>query len=182
MRLGTSDRARSIRRLTAFLLLASAVAFALGVSVERSSSGEIGGARAPHDPTASAGEGNEQQESSEDGGEGSAEHEASERAGGHQPGEGVETLLGINPESTGLVAAALALSVLLALAVWLSGSAPLLLAVIAVALVFDAFDVRELIHQAGESRPGLASIAAVVALLHLGVAAAGAVALARGRA
>jgi hypothetical protein len=38
------------------------------------------------------------------------------------------------------------------------------------ALLWAALDIREVIHQIGESRAGIAGIAATVAALHLGAA------------
>ena len=44
-------------------------------------------------------------------------------------------------------------------------------AVALIMLAFAALDIRELSHQLHESRPGLAALAATVALLHLAAAA-----------
>ena len=78
-----------------------------------------------------------------------------------------EKLLGINPEATGLVIIAVALSLLLA-ALTLTVGSPLVPAAVAAAmLAFTVLDVREVTHQLTESRPGLAALAATVALLHL---------------
>ena len=105
------------------------------------------------------------------GGEGAASGESSTvHAAEHSP----ETVLGVNPEATGLVVTAVAVSVLLAALILTVGS-PLLAAVVAlVMLAFIALDIREVTHQLNESHPGLAALAATIALLHL---AAGAVAL-----
>ncbi|WP_143447412.1 hypothetical protein [Kineosporia sp. R_H_3] len=78
-----------------------------------------------------------------------------------------ESLLGVNPESTSLVVAAVLLSVLLAVLVLTVGSPLVAVAITATMVAFTALDVREIAHQLNESRPGLASLAAVVALLHL---------------
>jgi hypothetical protein len=43
--------------------------------------------------------------------------------------------------------------------------------VVVACLAFTAFDLREVAHQAGESRTGLALVAALVAALHLAAAA-----------
>jgi len=78
-----------------------------------------------------------------------------------------ENLLGINPEATGLVVIAVALSLLLA-ALILAAQSPMVAAGIAVTmLAFTVLDIREVTHQLNESRSGLAALAAVVALLHL---------------
>ena len=74
---------------------------------------------------------------------------------------------GINPEATGLVVIAVALSLLLA-ALIMTVASPLVPAGIAAAMpAFTVLDVREVTHQLAESRSGLATLAAAVALLHL---------------
>ena len=65
-----------------------------------------------------------------------------------------------------------AASLLLAFGVWrFPGLRPLLVLVALAALTFCAFDVREAVHQASESRTGLIVVAAIVAALHLAAAA-----------
>jgi len=83
-----------------------------------------------------------------------------------------ETLLGVNPEATGLVVIAVAVSLVLA-ALILTVRSPLLAAGVApVMLAFTALDIREVAHQVNESHSGLAPLAATVALLHLAAGAA----------
>lgn len=95
-----------------------------------------------------------------------------ETAATHAAEQGSEDLLGINPEATGLVVIAVVVSLLLAGLV-LTVRSPLLAAGVAlVMLAFTALDIRELTHQLNESRPGLAALAATVAVLHLAAAAA----------
>jgi hypothetical protein len=48
---------------------------------------------------------------------------------------------------------------------------PFLIAVVVLALLWAALDIREVVHQVDESRAGIAVLAAAVAVLH--VAAAG---------
>jgi hypothetical protein len=111
--------------------------------------------------------------------------EAAEGAGGHdETGEaaGAHTeenrdILGIDPESTGAVTAAVALSLLLALAVWLRGTSLILGVAVAFGLLFAALDIREPFHQGDESRDGLVALALLIAALHVGVAIAAGVAL-----
>jgi hypothetical protein len=98
---------------------------------------------------------------------------ASEPAAGGEPAAAhaaesqSENLLGIDPEATGLVVIAVALSLLFA-ALILTARSSLVAAVIAVTmLAFTVLDIREVTHQLNESRSGLAALAAVVALLHL---------------
>jgi hypothetical protein len=100
----------------------------------------------------------------------SAAHRAAEVHG--------ERVFGIDIESTGLVVAAVAVSLVLAIALWLSGSALIPLGVAGFALVAAIFDVREVFHQIDESRTNLTVIAAIVAALHL-VVVAGALVLVR---
>jgi hypothetical protein len=89
-----------------------------------------------------------------------------------------ERVFGIDIESPALVIAAVAVSVLLAAALWLTGSVLAPLALAGFALVAAIFDVREVFHQIDESRTNLTVIAAIVAALHLAVVA-GALVLAR---
>jgi hypothetical protein len=154
------------RLITAALLIASAAAFAAGATIEhRTASSESPPVR--HEQRPEAGTAGENPASAK----GAA---SSERSAAHAAENSSETLLGINPEATGLVVTAVAVSVLLA-ALILTVSSPLLAAVVAlVMLAFTALDIREVIHQLNESHPGLAALAATIALLHL---AAGAVAL-----
>ena len=78
-----------------------------------------------------------------------------------------EKLFGINPEATGLVIIAVALSLLLAALILTVGSSLVPAGVAAAMLAFTVLDVREVTHQLTESRSGLAALAATVALLHL---------------
>jgi hypothetical protein len=83
-----------------------------------------------------------------------------------------ERILGIDPESPGLVIVAVIASLLLAVAVLRRpGDARLLLAVGLLMVAFAALDVREVVHQGNESRTGLAVLAGVVTALHLAAAA-----------
>jgi hypothetical protein len=69
------------------------------------------------------------------------------------------------------VALAAAVSLALALAVWLRPGWALLLALVVVVMVaFAALDVREVFHQIDEDDAGLALLAGVVAALHLAAA------------
>lgn len=85
--------------------------------------------------------------------------------------EASEKLLGVNPESTGLLVVAVAVSLLLAAGVWWLGASPVVLGVVALAMAaFGALDIREVVHQADESRTGLMLLAALVAVLHFAAA------------
>jgi hypothetical protein len=155
-----------VRVVVAALLAASAVVFAIGVSVERSQSTH-------HDETApSAGAGATPQ-----GAEGSAAREAAEKkprvatdqaaSATETGGESTEKVFGINTESVGLVVAVVIASLLLA-AIALAVRSPLVLGIIiVVALAAAVFDAREIAHQLDESRNGVATLAALTMTLHL---------------
>jgi hypothetical protein len=189
------------RLIAAGLLIASAALFATGAAIERHSSSE------PHAPgpatsqTATSADTDASTTGPEtaptavsggetDGDQGADEHPAPETVANAAPGdadrgnergttEHSEKLLGINPEATPLTAAAVIVSVLLAVALLIIGS-PILAAGTAPAMAaFTALDIREVIHQLDESRTGLAALATVVAVLHL-LTAAAAVTIARG--
>jgi hypothetical protein len=176
-----------LRVVVTVLLVVSAGLFAIGVAIERDSShgahGEThaavgrGGLLVAADEH--TGESPAQREAerqhreapahAKPAGE-SAAHQASERRG--------ERVFGIDIESTGLVIAAVAVSLSLAVALWLTGSVVVPLALAGFALAAAIFDVREVFHQIDESRTNLTLIAAIVAALHLALVA-GALVLAR---
>jgi hypothetical protein len=91
-----------LRVALVFLLLASAVIFAVGTTIERHS-GE-----ARHETTVSSTEGSS--ESSREG-LGAESHPAATESSG-------ETLLGVNPDAPWLVAVVVVITVLLAVAIW----------------------------------------------------------------
>jgi hypothetical protein len=159
----------SLNRWLAVLILISASLFAVGAAIERS--------KHHNESVASPSAGQTGGETHSEGGGESAGHRAAESgsgsstAGGETHSESSEKIFGINPESTGLVIAAVVAAVVLAVAVWFSAVPLVLLAVIGFGIVFAVFDVREVVHQANESRAGLVVIASVLALIHLGVAA-----------
>jgi len=194
---------KTLRILVTLLLVASAALFAIGVAIERNSKhnekhaalgidyvlaadehvGESAAHRAAeqkHSKTAppteaghapSDGRAGHREAGSESGHPGeSAAQLASEKQG--------ERVFGIDIESPALVIAAVAVSLLLAAALWLTGSVLAALALAGFALVAAIFDVREVFHQIDESRTNLTVIAAIVAALHLAVVT-GALVLAR---
>jgi hypothetical protein len=150
------------------LLVGSTVLFAVGVSAERSESD-------PHAEPAAA-------QPKEPGAEPSEAHdgagEAAEGTGEHTANSGAtdsadERVLGVDLESTPLLAlavlAGLGLAALTATRVGrLRG---FLRAVAAIALVWALLDVRELVHQLDESHIGIALVAVSVAVLHLAATA-----------
>lgn len=176
-----------LRMIVALLFVVASIAFVSGVGAERSSEGD----EEAHKEGAAEVSGNEAAETGPGDGESNEEAEATERAEsaagvsepvveGEEPGEEDEEneeIFGINPESTGAVAAAVAVSLALALAVWLTGTRAVLTAAVAFGLLFAAFDIREASGRAGESNGGLVALAIVIAVLHAGAAIAAGVAL-----
>jgi hypothetical protein len=153
-------------RLLAVLIVAATGLFAIGVAIERSQETQTeGSAELSHVEGVSAESAEGEAESAE---AGHTEGGGSEEAGHSDSGE---ELLGIDPESVGLVIVAMVVSLGLAAAVWLRPEISWLLWLVAASmLVFAALDVREFIHQLDESRGGLAVLVAVVTLLHAGAA------------
>jgi len=88
-----------------------------------------------------------------------------------------ERVLGVNPESWGLVAVVAAASFALALALWLRPSFALAVVIVVFGFGAAVFDVREVHHQIVESRTTVEVIAIVVAALHA-LAGAGSIAVA----
>jgi hypothetical protein len=70
-----------------------------------------------------------------------------------------------------------AISLLLAAALYFWGTPATLVVVAVLALLFAALDVRELLHQINESRSGLVAAALLAAALHVGAAVAADLAL-----
>lgn len=150
------------RLITAALLIASAAAFATGVTIEHHTASSESQPAQQHAEAGTPGE-------SPASGEGAA---SGESPATHAAEHGSENLLGINPEATGLVVIAVAVSLLLAALILTVGS-PLLAAGVALTmLAFTALDVREVTHQLNESHSGLAALAATIAVLHLAAGAA----------
>jgi hypothetical protein len=154
------------RLITAGLLIASAAAFATGTTIERhmaSSESQAAQQDQRHHSEAGGPGGDSAGVEGPASGESSTAHAAE-----HSP----ETVLGVNPEATGLVVLAVAVSLVLA-ALILTVRSPLLAAGVAlVMLAFTALDIREVAHQLNEAHSGLAALAAAVALLHLAAGAA----------
>jgi hypothetical protein len=161
----------SKRALLVALIVAATALFVVGTTIERNRGDE-------HPAAEQSSESGEQGEAahSEEGEEGPASEPARDE------GSESEEILGIDPESAGLVAVAAVASLLLAAAVWRSPDRKALLLLVAAAmLAFAALDIREVVHQVDENRGGLAVLAALVAVLHLAAASVGgAAALGRG--
>jgi hypothetical protein len=94
--------------------------------------------------------------------------ESSETAAASDESHTESTVLGVNTESNAAVATVLAISVLLAALVVLVEARAVVAAVAVFALAFTVFDIAEVVHQIDVSESGLAVLAVVVALAHLG--------------
>ena len=161
-----SNRALSI------LIVVATVAFAIGISVEKSDT-DVETANEATASEATHVEGTPPTEAAE----GQAAETQTETAGESQSESGNETFLGVNVEATPFVVLAVVFSLALALAVWLRPD--VLLLIVAVAMVaFAVLDVREIFHQLDESKEGVAVLAGFIALLH-GASAALAIKLER---
>ena len=182
-------RSGSLRMVAALVLLLATVVFVIGISAERSLVGEATEDRSAEssavtdaeEPADEGSEGHEEGEAAEESSNAAAvssaqetegeETHADEVAAPHdEANEASEMLLGINPESTGAIAAAVAVSVVFAAALWFWGSPAVLIVAAVFALLFAALDLREVAHQLSEARSGLAAIALLAAALHVGVA------------
>ena len=153
----------------ALLLVVGAALFAVGVGVERR-----GGDQHSESP---ATETTVHNEASEVGAEGGSEagnestphiEGSSSEASAHS--ESSEKILGLNTESSGVVAVAMGLSLALAVLVIARPRRPLFLAVVAFAGAFAALDIVEAIRQIPNSRTGVAAIALLLALVHAAAA------------
>lgn len=168
-----------LRLITAALLIASAAAFTTGVAIERHTAAtetqqgqHAGESMGTAEPAASGSSSPSSEGDHADSGSSSEKAPASEHAADHAAEQNSEKILGINPEATSLVVAAVLLSLLLA-ALMLTLSSPLAAAVTALAMAaFAGLDIFELTHQLRESHSGLAALAATVGLVHLLAAAA----------
>ena len=114
-----------------------------------------------------------------EGGEGGEAVEGGERtgeSGGESGANGEGAVLGVNLESSGVVALAVVVSVGMAAALWMTDRRAVAWAVVAFAGVFVLFDLAEVSRQLDESRGGLALLAVALALGHAVAAGAAAVA------
>lgn len=183
-------RSRSLRMAAALVLLLATVVFVIGIRAEQSLAGEAAEFRTAEnsavtsdgrveEPAEQASENRVEGEAAEESSGEAAGGGAAETAGEDEANEASETLLGISPESSGAVAAAVVVSVALAAALWLWGAPIVLIVSAGFALLFAAFDLREVAHQLSEAAGGLASIAVLATVLHVGVAVLAGLALAR---
>jgi hypothetical protein len=194
-------RTDRLRMAAASLLVLATIVLVIGITAERSVAGEP----SPAGSTETGGvTGSEQSEGASEEGvvghdEGEAAKGADEAGIGEVIGElesegeeahadeatelhneGNETMFGIDPESTGAIAAAVIISLLLAAALWFWKTPAVLIVAVVFALLFAVLDLREVMHQLSEARGGLAAIAVVAAVLHIGVALIAGLGLTRG--
>jgi Flp pilus assembly protein TadB len=166
--------ARTIGRFVAVLLVMGAFLFVLGAILERddhhqepaaavpAASGESPGS-APSDEAVEATEGG-----------------SNETTGSHSE-RSDERVLGLNGESSGLVAVGVAASLVLSAFAWLKPR-PVVFVVVAVfAAAFTVLDVAEAAHQLDRSDGGLAALAMIVAVVHVGALVSAALGAATGR-
>ena len=169
------------RATLTMLIVLGTIGFVIGTTLERRSGENM------HESAAQLrSEGRTTAEQRAGGGETSAEH-AGEGGAVATPAATTQAThaelrpLGVNVEAVPFVILAAAGSLGLALAAWRRPDAILLLVTIAAAmLVFAVLDAREVVHQADESRTGLATLAGAIAALHLAAALVAARATRRG--
>ena len=87
-----------------------------------------------------------------------------------------------DPDAPWLVAVVVAITALLAAAIWVRDERWLLFVVVLFGLAAAVFDVRELVHQVDVGRASLIALAAVLAVVHLGVSGLAAATVRRERA
>src|SRR5712692_2705474 len=161
-----------LRAALALLLVASAILFLVGSTIERNHHHEAApAAQKAHSESGkgSAGETGKPTGHSESGSAEPSGAKPGPAEAGHT--EAGAKILGVNTESLALSIVAVVLSVLLAAAVWLPRwSRLVLLAALGFGLVFAAGDAREVVHQLDDSNSGLAAVAAILIALHVSVA------------
>jgi Flp pilus assembly protein TadB len=152
----------ALRIAIATALIGAAVVFAVGVGIERSQ-----GDHHTESPTTSEigklPEGSKDREALE----------AQRAAAGKEASEAShsETLFGVNTEADWVIAVTVGVSLILAAGVLVSPTIVVFAVVGLVALAAGAFDIREAMHQANESRQTVLALAIAAATLHFGVAA-----------
>jgi hypothetical protein len=153
----------------AAVILAATVLFVVGIVIENGEADEHGDETVAH----ASGEGlaEEAGESAEGEAGEASESTATTTEADEEEDEDEERVLGIDLESTPFVILAVVVSLGLATAVWIAPARELFFALVAVALAmiaFAALDIAEVFHQIDESKGGIAALAGLVALLHLG--------------
>lgn len=138
------------------LMLLGTAAFAIGVSVEKNQGPAETVTEATHTDEAPEGEGVE---------------------GAESPPEQSETTGGINLESTPVIALGVILSLAAAGAVMRWPRRGVFAAAAVFCILFSVFDGREVLHQLDENAGGIATLAALALVLHLGAATVASLAL-----
>jgi hypothetical protein len=168
---GVMRRPVSRHHAAALLLVLATIIFVIGIRAERSLAGDATTARPAESADSVSTESSEEEAESHSDEEAETESQVEETTAPHDEAtEASETILGINPESTGAIAAAVVLSLALAAALWFWGTPGVLIVTVFFALLFAALDLREVTHQLQESRISLAAIALVATILHSGAA------------
>jgi len=164
----------SLRAMLAVLLAGSAILFFLGISLERRTTVSTAPAAvAPSAETASAapaeGSGGEAGEAGDAGHSPAATAETAGETVGETAGEhAAETWpLGLDLETPLLVVGVIVVSLVLAVAVLVTTSPVVPLAIVGFAILFGLFDLLEVVHQAGRGQTGLAAIAFVLLAAHV---------------
>lgn len=146
------------------LLIAAAALFAIGASIERNNEMHRDEATVI---TSTVGEGTAPAEGSE-AAEAAEASETNPIVDNHSEADesADEKVLGINLESTPLVVTAVILSLALAVATCRSNHKVLLLLTAAFAAGSATLDIAEFAHQIDRSKPSLAVLAAIIAVVH----------------
>lgn len=161
---------RSRARLAAaVLIVASAAAFAICISVERHADAAEHAAQSPttSSPTAPAVAGHGDADGGHDQVAGGGDGADTGTAAADGTAEPATLLFGVNLESPGLVGAAVGLEILLAVAILTLATAWLPAVIALVMLGFGTLGAWEILHQLEQFRFELAAVATAVALLHV---------------
>jgi hypothetical protein len=152
---------RRLRRTAAALLVVCAGLVIVGVTAEGDTHAETTVSAGHHDEASEAANGETGHDEATETGGSEVDHDESAE----------ERVLGVDVEAPGAVVLAVAVSVALAVGLWIRRQRWLAAAAVGVAVVFALFDVAEIAHQLDESRNGLAVLAGVIAAGHLAAAA-----------
>jgi hypothetical protein len=153
-----------LRAALALLLVATAVLFAIGATIERSQRHKESGTA-----EASTTESHTGGTSSEAGNEGSSAGSDSAKKSAEMQTASSEKLFGIDVESVPAIVGGVATALVLAAAVWWRRERLWLWATLGFGLLFAAGDLREVIHQLNESNTGIAVIAGILIAAHLAI-------------
>lgn len=168
----------SLRAILALLLAGSAILFVVGIYLERGATASpappvVQPSAEPASSTPAEGTGGE---AGEAGHSAAASAPTAGEGAGETAGEqATETWpLGLDLEAPLLVGGVIVVSLVLAVAVVMTTSPLVPVAIVGVAVLFGLFDLLEVVHQVGRSQYGLAAIACALLAAH---AAAGIIAV-----